>query len=446
MMGYELRGLAKLVELTEQGEQLEIYAKRWKSNHIRLYKGEIEILKSSDSFGVGIRSVSNHRVGFAHSNSLFQPNLMRALDKARQVRELMNENIHFELQKSPDLGSDLELASKSFYDASTDEKIELVKVLEADALREKDVSFVEHVDYQDVHTSELIANSLGTARYQEKTSSVVSLACVAEDGKDAEIGYGSTFGRSLDDLRLDQARKEAVFRSVKMLGAKKPKSEVLPVIFDPTVTSSFLSLLVSPMSAKQVFRKSSFFENRQGELVASKELSLEENPLDLKALNATNFDGEGLPAKSTLLIDRGRLIAFLSDSEFAKRLNLNSTNSAIRPNYTTTPIISAFNLLIHPGQFTQRQVFEMPRRAVYVTSVAGIHSGVNVISGDFSVGAEGFMVENGQLRYPIKEFTIASTIQRMLLDVVAVSNDVKYMPSNATGAYLLIDNISVSAS
>jgi PmbA protein len=187
----------------------------------------------------------------------------------------------------------------------------------------------------------------------------------------------------------------------------------------------------------------SLFAERSGDLVASPLITLVDDPTDPDAFTATESDGEGLAARRNPLITAGVLNGFLHNAYTARKAGARSTGSAVR-GYSSTPGVGCQALALTPGTATQAELIADIDNGLLVQGVSGLHSGVNPVSGDFSTGAEGLRIRDGVLAEPLREFTIASTLQRMLLDVVAVGSDLEWLPMNAAGVSLVVADVTMS--
>jgi PmbA protein len=229
-----------------------------------------------------------------------------------------------------------------------------------------------------------------------------------------------------------------------MLGAKKPASQRVTVVLDPWVTAQFVSILASTLNGEAVLKGRSLFADRLGQEVASPLITLVDDPTDERALHAGVFDDEGLATRRNLLIDGGVLQGFVHNTYTGRRSGTASTGSAVRAGYKSTPGVGCRALVLQPGTASQEELIAGIDDGLLVQSVSGLHSGVNPVSGDFSTGAEGLRIKGGQLGAPQREFTIASTIQKMLKDVVAVGADLEWLPMSAAGLSLVIRDVTMS--
>ena len=289
-------------------------------------------------------------------------------------------------------------------------------------------------DYGDMAAEAAVASSTGITATARRTVASVAVETIAGADADSQTGVGFSAARGPGDLDLDKAVADAVERSTRMLGATKARSGRCAVILDPRVTSTLLAVVSSALSGEAVTKGRSFFADRVGEEVAVPSLVLVDDPTDARSFGASTHDAEGLACRRNVLIENGVLRGFVFDTTAARRAGVASTASAVRGGYATTPVAGCRALLLSPGS-TRDRPRSCPRsgEALFVQSITGVHSGVNPVSGDFSVGAEGLMVRGGVLAEPVREVTIASTLQRMLQSVLHIGSDVEWLPGVAAG-------------
>ncbi|MEM1335849.1 MAG: metallopeptidase TldD-related protein, partial [Actinomycetota bacterium] len=193
-----------------------------------------------------------------------------------------------------------------------------------------------------------------------------------------------------------------------------------------------------------VVKGRSLFADRLGDEVAAAGVTLVDDPTDPRAYTSTDVDGEGLAARRNVLIEGGVLQKFVHNSYSARRAEAASTGNATRGGFAGTPGVGCLALSLVPGTRSQDEIIADIDDGLLVQQMQGLHSGVNPISGDFSTGAAGLLIENGEIGAPVREFTIASTLQRMLLDVVEVGGDIDWLPMRAAGMSLVIRDITMS--
>jgi PmbA protein len=412
---------------------------------VRIYEGEVEHFVAAQTEGVGIRVIRDGRTGFAYAGVLDESAVAEVLAEAR-------DNVQF---GTPDEWAGLaefdgvdvieqELWSDALVDYSTDRKIELAKELERLTLATDPRIRVDDANYADVASESAVATTTGIRRTGRENGCYVVVSTMADDADETQTGFGFSVGRSPDEFDLAKAAQEASDRATRLLGATKPKTKRTTVVLDPYITASFLGVISSTLNGESVAKGRSLFKDRLGEGVANSIVTLVDDPTNPKAYTATELDGEGLAARRNVLIDGGVLQQFVHSSYSARRVGTRSTGNAIRGGFKGTPGVGCLALQLLPGTRDQQALIADIDDGVLVQSVSGLHSGVNAISGDFSVGASGLQITKGQVAGPIREFTIASTLQRMLHDVVEIGNDVDWLPMRAAGVSLVIRDVTLS--
>jgi PmbA protein len=288
-----------------------------------------------------------------------------------------------------------------------------------------------------------VVTSTGIRTVSREGSCYVSASCVAQDGDDTQTGFGFSVGRLPGDLDIDAAAADASRRATRLLGATQPKSGRVTVVLDPYVTAQLLGIIGSTLSGEAVLKGRSLFADRLGEEVAATGITLVDDPTNPLAYSAGETDGEGLASRRNVLINQGVLRQFVHNAYTARRSGTTSTGNAVR-GFSSTPAVGCRALSLAPGTKDQAQLLADVGDGVLVSSVSGLHSGVNPVSGDFSTGAEGLRITGGTLGEPLREFTIASTLQRMLAEAVAVGSDIEWLPMRAAGVSLVVRDVTVS--
>jgi PmbA protein len=204
-----------------------------------------------------------------------------------------------------------------------------------------------------------------------------------------------------------------------------------------------LGVLSSAFNGESVLKGRSLFAGREGEQIGAPIVTVLDDPIDPRASGASTYDSEGVPTRTNTLIDAGVLRGYLQNVYTGRRSGTGTTGSAVR-GFTSTPGVGVRALRLEPGTMSAEAIMAAVPEALYVQSVSGLHSGTNPISGDFSVGAEGLMVRGGDFAEPVREVTIASTLQRMLLDVAEVGADLTFLPGAVAGMTLLLSEMTVS--
>jgi PmbA protein len=432
------------------GEQVEAYVVRSRETEVEVFGGEVESLTTAVIEGIGVRVVADHRQGYAWAGSLEASVIDETLREARDNAKFGEPDEWYALAGAADLDGvvapELDLWRDELAAVPTEEKVRIALELDR-ATRAADprIRNVESSGYGDSLTEAALANSLGVDSAQRRTTCGASSSAIADDGTGAQTGYGYVAGRTLTDLDLASVPRDAATRACRLLGARPIPGRRIPVILDPLVTRSVLGVLAGAFNGESVLKGRSLFTGRLGEQIGATRVTVLDDPTDPRALGAATHDSEGVPTRPTTLIDRGVLRGFLQNVYTGRRSGAGTTGSAAR-GYTSTPGVGVRALRLEPGEHSPEQIMASVPEALYVQSVSGLHSGTNPISGDFSVGAEGLMVRGGDFAEPVREVTIASTLQRMLVDIADIGADLTFLPGSVAGMTVLISEMTVSGS
>ena len=438
----------RIVGLARDGEELEAYVARSTDTEVRVYEGEVEQLAVADSQGVGVRIVRDGRQGFAYCGT-FDPDAL-----AETVAEARDNAAFGEPDPAagvavPDgvVPPALDLWRPALADVPTADKVALALELER-ATRAADprITGIESCDYADSRGESAVVTTTGIRLATRATGAELVAYSLAADGDDTQTGFGFSLGRDIESLDVAAAARDAADRAVRMLGATQPPSARLTVVLDPWVTAQLVGIVAGTLSAEEVVKGRSLFAGREGEQVASPLVTLVEDPTDARSWGASPGDAEGLASRRVPLIAGGVLDGFVHNTWTARRLGTQSTGSAVRGGFKSTPGAGCRAVSLAPGTAAAADLVAGVEEGILIQEVSGLHSGVNPVSGDFSTGAEGLRIRNGELAEPLREFTIASTLQRLLSDVAAVGSDLTWLPMSAAGLTLVIADVSVSGS
>jgi PmbA protein len=428
----------------------EAYAAEEAGREVRAHGGAVESLTAATQRGVGVRAWIGGRVGYAYGTDLTEAGVAAIASRAAEAARVADED-EFAGPPRPDGGVPVleGLSDPSIGEWSTARVAELALAVERAALEaDPRIAGVEQAVYADSSDRVAIASSTGVAGEYEASSCYAYLQALAEGEGGRETGLG--FGLARGPIGLDPAAigREGAERAAAMIGAGKPSSRSCPIVLDPTVAAGFAGLIGGVLGADAVQRGRSPFAERLGEEVAGEALALHDDGLDPGGLASGPFDDEGVPRRRIALIEGGKLRTYLHDTYTGRRAGAASTGSGGRAGYRSRPSVSASNLIVASGSLDFERLLREAGEGIYVTDVAGLHSGVNPVSGVFSVGASGREICGGELADPVREFTIASDLVSMLRAVRAAGVEARWVPfgGSVRTPPLLIGEMTVSGS
>ncbi len=425
----ELRDVAaRVVELARKSgaSEAEAFTERSREASATVRAGEIEELSEASSKGIGLRVIVGGRLGFA-STTDFDPAALETL--ARRAVALAREaapDAANALPSGRDLKGDSSPISGLFDDAVADldpgwklrAAFEMERAATAEDAR---CNNFEGSGAGESVSEWALASSHGLVASERGTAVYLWCAPVAREGESLQTSSWSDTRRHLDELDTPEAvGREAARRTVRMLGARKIPSCRVPVVFDPVMSAGFFGALTGAVNGDLVYKGASFLGKLLGKRVAASSITLVDDARLPGAVGSTAFDGEGVPTARLPIIEGGVLRAFLYDFRTARKAHTRTTGHAKR-GYASLPSIGPSNLRLEPGSVAPADILRGVRKGLYVTSMLG--RGANVITGDYSRGANGLWIEDGALTYPVQEVTVAGNLLQMMQSIDGIGND-----------------------
>jgi PmbA protein len=330
---------------------------------------------------------------------------------------------------------DLDLADPTGHDLSPEEKIELARRCEAAALEaDPRITNSEGGDFADRRARYAYATSHGFAGAYQTSSFSLSVAPVAS--RNGEMQRDSWYHVTRRRARLEapeEIGRIAAGRALRRLGARRVKTVEAPVIFDPVTAASLVGHVAGAASGPALYRSASFLLGKLGERIAAPSVTIVDDGTIAGALGSRPFDGEGLPVRRTVLVDGGVLRSYLLDTYSGRKLGLPSTHHAARGGSGVS--VSTTNLYLAAGDSSPADLIKSVKRGLYVTELIGF--GVSGVTGDYSRGAVGLWIEDGQLAYPVEEITVAGNLLEMFQAVEGVGNDLTFRDRTAAPTLLI---------
>ncbi len=424
--------LDKLIRKAQKlgADDVEFYYERSKDNDIEIYQGEVESLESSYSKGLGIRVFVNNKMGFVYTANFSTKALEEAIKEAIANAEVVAEDKYRTLPEKDYEYKELNIYNPALEESSIEEKIEIALKMEEVALDYDDkIQSVVTVAYGDNITEITIVNSKGLNESYKSNDCYAYLYVIAAEANSKETGSAISYGRILEDLEPVKTAKKAAKNAIELLGGKQVKTQRAPVVFTPKVGSMFMYVLAQALTAEAVQKGRSLFANKLNQKVAAKGVSIIDNGALEEGLVPAPFDSEGVSCKATEVIKEGVLTNYLYDIYTANKDGVESTGNAERGSYRGIPGVAPTNFYLAKGDKKREEIIAEVESGFYVHKVSGlVTGGANPISGDFSVGATGQWIENGQIKGAVNEITIAGNLIDFLKDIEEIGDDLKFNP------------------
>jgi PmbA protein len=400
--------------------------------------GEVETVTHARDQRLSLRVFVGRASAAASTSDLSRESLGRVVDEATALARVTAEDPYAGLPDPDQLIDDLpalDLEDDSTDEVSPEAKIALAREAEAAALAsDPRIANSEGAEYGDRRARYAYATSQGFARAYATSSFSISVAPVACQNGEMQRDYWHSTTRKRARLE-DPASvgRTAAARALRRLGARKVKTAEVPVIFDPENAAGLVRILAGAASGPSLYRRASFLLDRLGTKVAVPGVTIVDDGLILGALGSRPFDGEGLATQRTVLVRDGVLESYLLDSYSARKLEMTSTHHAARDGSGVT--VATTNLMLLPGTGTPAELIASVKSGFYVTELIGF--GVNGVTGDYSRGAVGLWIDNGELAYPVEEVTVAGNLLEMFTRIEGIGNDLTLRDRTASPTLLI---------
>jgi len=418
---------------------------------VNVRMGQVETLKESGSRALGLRVYQGKRTASASTSDLTADGIRQLVDGAIALSKVTEEDPFAGLPETDEFGTikdDLHLYFDDVYSLPGPERIEWARRAEAAALAaDKRISNSDGGSFDAATGMKVLANSRGFVGSYRSSYAGVSAAPLAVDnnGQMQRDGWWSS-ARCFAHLESPEAvGAEAARRTVRRLGARRVPTQRVPIVFAPEVARSLIGSVFDAASGDAIWRHASFLAGKLGDQIGASTLNIiDDNTMLLQTgvggFGTSPFDGEGLPSRRTVVVENGVLRNYMLNTYAARKLGMKSTHNASR-GLAGAPGIGCGNLYLEPGTQTPVEIIREVNAGLYVTSLMGF--GTNIVTGDYSRGAAGLWIENGQLTHAVEEITIAGKLGEMLRNVTAIGNDLVFRGSVASPT-LRIDGMTIA--
>jgi PmbA protein len=419
--------------------------------------GQVETLKESGSRAIGLRVFLGQRVASTSSSDFSRESVERLVEGAVTLAKITGEDPFAGLPEREAFGShdvaEQRLYFEDVFGQPPAERIEMARRCEAAAMGyDTRIQNSGGGDFDTATSHKILVNSRGFAGEYRRSFCGFSAAPIAVDDKGGmQRNYWYSSARTTRLLESpEEIGHEAARRALRRLGARQVKTQRAPVVFSPEIARGIVGNIFSAAEGDAIYRNASFFAGKLGEQVAGENVTVvddgtmvfERDGVRYGGFGTSPFDGEGLPTRRTVIVERGVLKNYVMNTYTARKLKMHSTGNASR-GLAGNPGTGAGNFFLEPGTLTQEQIIGDVKSGLYVTEVMGF--GVNLVTGDYSQGAAGLWIENGELAYPVEEITIAGNLKEMYKNISAIGNDLVFRGSSAAPT-LRIEGMTIAGS
>ncbi|WP_353894216.1 TldD/PmbA family protein [Proteinivorax hydrogeniformans] len=424
-------------KLFEAGEKqgfkdMELYYQRTDSLNVKVFKGEVDNYSVSDSSGLSFRGTLNDKMGYSYTEKIDDSSIEMLVNEAKENAQVIEDKDVVEIFAGSPSYSEFEGYSKELEQLTAEKIIQFAKELEQEAYKLDDrVVSVNMCQVAKSEGEKLIANSKGLEKAAKDNLAYCVVSVVVKEGESVKSDMQFLGTKELKDFDAKKVAKEAVDKATSALGASSIKSKTYPTIIKNTTAANLLATFSSTFTAEAVQKGMSLLKGRIGDEVATSQVTIVDDPLYQKGLMSTPFDAEGVATYTKNVVENGKLNTFLHNLKTARKDGVKSTGNASKASYKGAVGIAPTNMFIKPQSKGYDEMVQSIEEGVIITSLQGLHSGANTVSGDFSLAAAGYLIENGEIKRPVDQITIAGNFFEVLKDIEEIGNDLEFgLPSN----------------
>ncbi len=406
---------------------MEVYYSAGSSLSLKVFQKELDGYSLSESEGLSLRGVYKGKMGYSYTEKVDESSidmLVKNVVENATVIDSDDEEVIYEGSKEY---KKVDTFNPELEEVSEVDKINFVKQLEEEAFRiDKRVTSVETCVYGDGYGETVMSNTKGLYLHDKSNIAYTYAVIVAKDGDDVKTGMAYRTGNDFSKFNAREIAEEAVKEAVSLLGAKSVKSGDYAVIIRNSAASDLLEAFTGVFSAESVQKDLSLLKGKLNQKVASEKFTLVDDPFMEDGLASKSFDGEGVACKYKKVIDKGVLKTYFHNLKTAKKDKIETTGNASKGSYKSSIDIAPSNFYVEKGERSLEEIISGMDSGIMITELQGLHSGLNSISGDFSLAALGFEIKGGKIERPVEQITVAGNYFQMLKDIEEVGSDIKF--------------------
>jgi len=428
----------------DKTDDIEILLSAGNSFSVKINEQNVESFNYADSKGIGVRIITGGKVGYAYTEKFDEETFKRIVDEAIENAKYTEDDDLVIMENYPENKDCPNVYSKELDKVDVSDKIQLAKDLEKYAKQADERVFnVPYAMYADGKSYSRIANSKGLDREDTQNYAYSYVGVLSAEKDDKRMGMDFLITRDFSKFDPKKMAEVSVKKSTDLLNGLPVNSGKYPVVFNNEMMATMLATFSSIFNAKSVQEGRSLLKGKIGQKIADDKVTIVDDSLHPEGFSTSAFDSEGYPTEKTVLIEKGILKTYLHNTITARKDGVQSTGNAAR-GYKATLGISTSNFMIEAGEHKEADLFKKYDSIIEIVSLQGMHSGANAISGDFSLGAQGFLWENGKRKHSLKPFTVSGNYLQMLSDVEAIADNFNFDISSNGASSVLIKELNIS--
>lgn len=426
-------------------EECEIYYSDAESLNINIYEGEVEKYKLNTALGLSFRGMFNGKMGYSYTEILDEEAINTVISNAKSAAlAIENDDTQFIYEGDKEYKK-LDCYKEELDNVKPDQLIKLALEMEEQCKKQCDkvVNFSGcGIGYG--KSTYGIVNSKGLNLKNERNHLTAYVIPIIEDNDQKYDGMGYVVAEKISDVNPEKIAKDGLNEALSRVGGRSISSGKYKIIINNEAMVSLLGTFDSIFDAEQAQKGLSLLKGKEGEVIASNVVNLIDDPHLKDGLGTTAFDDEGVATYRKEIISSGKLNTLLYNLKTANKAGVKSTGNGFKGSYASIVGISATNFYIEPGNKSFDELCEEVKDGVIITEFAGLHAGASSVTGDFSLAAKGFMIENGKKTFPVEQITVAGNFFTLLKDIETVGSDLKFPMSSIGSPSVIVKELSVA--
>ncbi|MGL4533730.1 MAG: TldD/PmbA family protein [Fusobacteriaceae bacterium] len=426
-------------------EEFEIYYSSGKSFSVKIFNGEIDSYKNAKGLGVSLRGIFNEKMGYSYTTKIEESSVNKLVEEVIANAKILENSDKVEIFSGSPSYKKVENYKEEFDTLTVEKKINFTKDMEVYAKSlDSRVVAVNACVFQNGEGERVIRNSKGLYLTSKKNSGISYISVVVKENESNKTAFEFISGNDFAEYDYKKLAKSAVEKAVSKLSSQPLKTGKYSVVFENSAFCELLGAFTGIFSAEAVDKGVSLLKNKIGQEVANNKVTLVDDPFCELAHSTVAFDDEGVATNTKKLIDKGVLKTYLHNLKTAEKFKTSSTGNGFKGSYAGTINIGPTNLYLEKGEKTFSELVKTFKNVVVITDLAGLHSGLNTISGDFSLSAEGYYYENGEKSYPVNGITVAGNFFKLLKEIHEIGSDFKFGMGSVGSASILVEELNIA--
>jgi len=426
-------------------EECEIYYSDAENLSLNVYEGEVEKYKLNNAFGLSFRGKINDKMGYSYTEILDEDAIKTLIQNAKGAAlAIENDDVQFIYEGDKEY-KELNCYKNELDNVKPDQLISLALEMEKECKKQCD----KVVNFQGCgigygKSTYGIINSKGLNLKNERNSLTAYVVPIVEENNEKYDGMGYVLAKTIGDIKPSDLAKQGLEEALSKIGGKSIPSGKYKIIINNEAMVSLLGTFSGIFNAEKAQKGLSLLKGKEGEIIASDIVTLIDDPHLEDGLGTTSFDDEGVATYKKEIIINGKLNTLLYNLKTAHKAGVKSTGNGFKGSYASTVGVSATNFYIKPGEESFEELCNYVKEGLIITEFAGLHSGASSVTGDFSLAAKGFMIENGKKSFPVEQITVAGNFFTMFKDIEKVGSDLKFPMSSIGCPSVVVKELSVA--